>query len=107
LILPEDRFAHRIEEPAGLMLFAAACGLQFLDPVVGALQRFVLEQDGLYQRVNGIGRAAQPCAIAAVAYGSRAVPSTLESRSKRSSTNWRSCGVMDSLPRSLRSAGQM
>ncbi len=41
------------------MLFAAACGLQFLDPVVGALQRFVLEQDGLYQRVNGIGRAAQ------------------------------------------------
>jgi len=40
--------------PPRLMLFAAACGLQFLDPVVGALQRFVLEQDGLYQRVNGI-----------------------------------------------------
>src|SRR5216683_574066 len=58
-ILPEYRFAHRIEEPAGLLWFARAAGLQFLDAAVGALQRFVLEQDRLYQRVNGIGRFAQ------------------------------------------------
>ena len=41
------------------MLFAAASRLQFLDTAVGALERFVLEQHGLYQRVNGIGRVAQ------------------------------------------------
>ncbi len=45
-----------------------------------------------------------PCAglreIAAPASGSRGALSTFESRSKRSSTNWRSCGVMASLLRS-------
>ena len=56
--LPEDRFAHRIEEAAG-WLGLLALALQFLDAVMGALQRFVLQQHGLHQRVDGIGRLAQ------------------------------------------------
>ena len=42
-----------------MLWFVRAAGLQFLDAAVGALQRFVLEQDRLYQRVNGVGRFAQ------------------------------------------------
>jgi hypothetical protein len=55
--LPEDGFAHRIEKTAGLLHFVFA--LQFLDPAVGALQRLVLDQDGLHQRVEGVGGLAQ------------------------------------------------
>src|SRR6185369_11325086 len=41
-----------------------------------------------------LGAARKPWAIAATASGSRGAPSTFASRSKRSSTNWRSCGVI-------------
>ncbi len=59
LFLPEDGVAHRIEEPAGWLLGRRTAGLQFLDSAVGALERLVLDQNGLHQRVNGIGRLAQ------------------------------------------------
>ena len=59
LFLPEDGVAHRIEEPAGWLLGGRAAGLQFLDAAVGALQRFVLHQHGLHQRVDRVGRLAQ------------------------------------------------
>ena len=57
LALSEDRVAHRIEEAAGLGLLPAAPRFQFLDAVMGALQRLVLHQRGLHQRVDRIGRA--------------------------------------------------
>ena len=78
-----------------MILCRRAGRLQFLDPAVRAPQRLVLDQDRLHQRVNRVGRARKPCAIAAVASGSRGAPSIFESRSKRSSTNWRSCGVIE------------
>ena len=40
-------------------LLLADRGLEFLDPVMGALQRLVLHQCGLHQRVDRIRRAAQ------------------------------------------------
>ena len=58
LILPEDRVTHRIEEAAGLILLTRR-RFQFLDAHVGALQRFVLHQRGLHQRIDRIGRVAQ------------------------------------------------
>src|SRR4029077_5566148 len=48
-----------------------------------------------------------PSAISAVACGSRGAASIFESRSNRSSTNWRSCGVMELLPRLGRAWAQM
>ena len=60
LVLPEDRVAHRIEEAAGLTLvLLTRARFQFLDALVGALQRFVLHQRGLHQRIDRIGRVAQ------------------------------------------------
>jgi hypothetical protein len=35
--LPEYRIPHRIEEPAGLLLFGATVRLQFLDAAIGPL----------------------------------------------------------------------
>src|SRR5260221_10954003 len=58
-ILPENRLPHRIEEPAGLMRFGRAVRLQRLNPGVGALERFILQQHGLHQRVNRVGRLTQ------------------------------------------------
>ena len=60
LVLPEDRVAHRIQETAGLTLVSLtrSC-FQFLDARVSTLQRFVLHQCGLHQRIDGIGRVAQ------------------------------------------------
>ena len=58
LVLPEDRVAHRIEEAAGLMLLTRA-RFQFLDAHVGALQRLVLHQRRLHQRIDRVGRVAQ------------------------------------------------
>src|SRR5882762_4402665 len=48
-----------------------------------------------------LGALRRPCSIAAAASGSRGAFSTWESRSKRSSTNWRSCGVMARLRRAF------
>ena len=41
------------------MRLACARRLQFLDAAVGALQRLVLDQDGLHQCVDRVGRPAQ------------------------------------------------
>ena len=98
LVLPEDRAAHRIEEAAGLifgLILLSRCCFQFLDAHVGALQRFVLHQRRLHQRIDRIGRVAQALHDRVdIASGSRLALSSLASRSKRSSISWRSCGVM-------------
>ncbi len=58
--LPEDRVAHRIQETAGLLvLFAAERRLHLLDAVVGALERLVLHQRGLHQRIDAVRCLAQ------------------------------------------------
>ena len=57
---------------------------------------------GAPQAPMGGGGSFLGTAAAAAASGSRGAFSTWESRSKRSSTNWRSCGVMDSLLASKR-----
>ncbi len=57
LALAEDRVAHRIEETA--LRLAGGRAFQFLDAVVGALQRLVLHESGLHQRIDGVGRGAQ------------------------------------------------
>ena len=60
LVLPEDRISHRIEEAAGLALLRLTdCGFQLLDALVRALQRLVLHQRGLHQRIHRIWCAAQ------------------------------------------------
>jgi hypothetical protein len=58
LVLPEYRVAHRIQESAGLALFGSAA-FQFLDAIMGALQRFVLNQCRLHQRIDGVRRTPQ------------------------------------------------
>ena len=40
-------------------MFGATLRLQFLDACIGPLQRFILKQRGLHQRVNRIRRFAQ------------------------------------------------
>jgi hypothetical protein len=95
-ILPEQCIAHRIEEAALRRRLGFTVALELLDAVMGALQRFVLQQNSLHQRIKRIGARRWPCVIASSASGSRGAPSTLLSRSKRSSTSWRSCGVMAS-----------
>ena len=41
------------------MLFAGSGSFQFLDAVMGALERFVLDQHRLHQGVDRVGRAKQ------------------------------------------------
>jgi len=52
---PEQRIAHGIQEAAGLGLLGRVPRLQLLDACMSALQRFVLQQHGLHQRIDGIG----------------------------------------------------
>src|SRR5260370_34006490 len=59
LALPEYRIAHRIEEPAGLLLFKATVGLHLLYARICPLQRFILKQHGLHQVLNRVRRLAQ------------------------------------------------
>src|SRR4029077_6782697 len=57
----EHGVAHAVEE-ASLLLFlltAAELRLQFFDPRVGALERLVLDEGGLHQRIDGMGRTAK------------------------------------------------
>ena len=106
LALSEDRVAHRIEEAAGLILLGRCCGLQFLDAAVGALQRLVLHQHGLHQRVDRIGRA---CAGLARSRRPRRDRAARSPASRAGRKDRRSIGVLAVSWRSpsLRNAGQM
>ena len=76
------------------LLVAAELRLQFFDTRVGALERLVLDESGLHQRIGGLRRASQ--AVRGHALGSRigGLFSSLAKRSNSSSTNSCSCGVM-------------
>jgi hypothetical protein len=59
LTLPEDGAAHAVEKAAALSLRRCALALQLLDAVMGLLQRLVLHQHGLNQRINRVWRDPQ------------------------------------------------
>ena len=57
----ENGVAHTVEETSRLLrlLVAADLRLQFFDTRVGALERLVLDEGCLHQRVGGLRRASQ------------------------------------------------
>jgi hypothetical protein len=52
--------AHAVQESATLLRFAGCLRLQLLDPRIGALERLILNQRRLHQRVDCVRRPAQP-----------------------------------------------
>ena len=87
---------HTVEETSRLLrlLVAAELRLQFFDTRIGALERLVLDEGCLHQRVGGLRRASQAVRDHASAAGSRGLFSSLAKRSNSTSTNSCSCGVM-------------
>ena len=55
LAATEQRIAHRIEEAARRLLGGLAAALQFLNAGVGAFQGFILNENGLDQRIECVG----------------------------------------------------
>ena len=74
----EDGLAHIVEETSRLLglLVAAELRLQFFDTRVGALERLVLDESGLHQRIGGLRRASQ--AVRDHALGSRIAGAILQ-----------------------------
>jgi hypothetical protein len=69
-LAPGEHVAHAVEETATAWGGLAAGGmLKFLDAGVGALERLVLDQDRLHQRINRVRRVAEPFADHALGVG--------------------------------------
>jgi len=61
---------------------------------VGVLERLVLHQRGLHQRIYGVGSLAQALHDRGQASGSGGAFSSLVRPVEKIVINWRSCGVM-------------
>src|SRR5215475_13423005 len=76
----EHGLAHAVEEATLLLDLRTAVELRFqlFHPGVGALERLVLNEGGLHQRVDGVWRAAKP--VRDHAFGLRIARSILNTR---------------------------
>ena len=96
-----ESLAHAVEEtcrPLFRLRRGACLRLQFLDTCIGALERLVLQQRRLHQRVNGMRRAPQTVGDQALGLRIALCVSSWAKRLNNSSTSSYSCGVMASLP---------
>ena len=59
LAFAEDGVAHAVQEPALLLRAAGCLRLQLLDPRVSTLERFILNQRRLHERIDCVWCAFQ------------------------------------------------